>query len=627
MKRIHNIHRAIKKIAVVIPCFNEAASIAQVIKRFPRGELTKGLFHLRVYVVDNNSTDDTANIARQAGATVIQELQKGKGHALRAGFRALASDTDYVVMIDGDDTYSPEEITRMVEPLRSDFCDVVVGSRLGGSIKASAMTTFNRLGNWVFTNAVRTVYRANVTDVLTGYFAWKKQALDGLYPHLQSEGFAIEMEMVTKMARLGDRITSVPISYHPRAGESHLRPVQDGARILKMFLRNLAWKPSPPLAQAVEARPRKIVFVSDGIYPYMKGGKEKRLHEISKHLARMGYDVHIYTMHWWAEAQNTRIEDGVQLHALCKHHSMYHGDRRAIAEGVIFGLACLKLLRVKFDVLDVDHMPFFPILSSWLICRLRGRRLYGTWHEALSHQEWTNYMGPSGVIASVIEHISIGLPHTITAASAHTKEQLAVVHGRAERVALVASGIDTALIQSVEPAATRFDVLYVGRLVKDKNVRTLVRAVHAIAQKDPSVRCGIIGQGIEKPYLERLARQLDVQDNITFMEPFAEAKDVYAFMKAAKVFCLPSTREGFSLVTLEALGCGTPVITVDAPANAARYLVQDGVTGSIVPCTAEALAGAIAHWTALPKKPDTAAEVADYDWRNLAEKQVKVYTA
>ena len=116
-----------------------------------------------------------------------------------------------------------------------------MGSRLGGRIEAAAMTLFNRLGNWFFTNAVRAVYRANVSDVLTGYFAWKKEALDALYPHLQSEGFAIEMEMVTKMARLGHRLTSVPISYHPRGGESNLRPVQDGARILSMFVKNLMW--------------------------------------------------------------------------------------------------------------------------------------------------------------------------------------------------------------------------------------------------------------------------------------------------------------------------------------------------------------------------------------------------
>jgi hypothetical protein len=90
---------------------------------------------------------------------------------------------------------------------------------------------------------VRVFYRANVTDVLTGYFAWKKEVIDELHPYLVSQGFAIEMEMITKMARMGCEVYSVPISYHPRSGETNLRPFYDGYRILKMFFRNLPWRP------------------------------------------------------------------------------------------------------------------------------------------------------------------------------------------------------------------------------------------------------------------------------------------------------------------------------------------------------------------------------------------------
>lgn len=611
-----------KKIAVVIPCYNEAASIAKVIDKLPRAKLTKGLFKLGVYVVDNNSTDNTAHLAKKAGATVIHEPRKGKGHALRAAFAQLPDEIDYVVMLDGDDTYDPEEIMRMIEPLQSNFCDVVVGSRLGGRIQASAMTTLNRLGNWFFTNAVRIVYRANVTDVLTGYFAWKKEALDALYPHLKSEGFAIEMEMVTKMARLKQRLASVPISYHPRDGESNLHPLRDGARILRMFIKNLTWR----VRSRQNAHSRKIVFVSDSIYPYMMGGKEKRLHEISKRLASMGYDVHIYTMHWWKDTKNVKVEDGVTLHALCRYHTMYHGDRRSIKEGVLFGLACFKLMRVHFDVLDVDHMPFFPILSSWVVCKLRRQKFYGTWHEALSPGDWKNYMGRSGSIAAAIERISIRLPHTIIAASQQTKEQLASIHGRVRRVGLVASGIDTHLMSSVRAADIHCDVLYVGRLVKDKNVDVLIRAMSYVTKKDPSARCIIVGKGIEKPFLERLIKRYGLGKNVTLIEPLGEAADVYAYMKAAKVFCSPSVREGFGITSLEALGCGTPVITVDSPANAARHLIQDGQNGSIVPLSPTAAARAIEHWTHQAKKPDIAAQVAEHDWDRLAQKQAEVYT-
>jgi len=623
----------LKKIAAIIPCYNEAASISEVIAKFPYSQLLQHGLQLEVYVIDNNSSDNTAAVAKKAGASMIYEPKKGKGNALRTAFYSLPSDIDYVVMLDGDDTYSSEEILRVVEPLRSDFCDVVVGSRLGGRIQKTAMTRLNRLGNKIFTAGVRLLYGANVTDVLTGYFAWKKSALDDLRPHVTSPGFAIEMEMITKMARLGQRMVSVPISYHPRSGESNLHPFRDGLRISSMLLKNLAWRPQQtkvvhdlPQATKHVFAPRRIVFVSDTVYPYMMGGKEKRLHEISKRLADMGHDVHIYTMHWWEDPGTTRTESGVHLHAICHYHEMYKGDRRTIKEGILFGLACFKLFWVKFDVLDVDHMPFFPILSAWIVCALRRRKLYATWHEALSHQDWVSYMGPKGLIAAFIERICIGLPHRITAASAHTKELLETIHGRVKRVELVASGIDTSLLQTVQSFSAQCDVLYVGRLVKDKNVDILISAIAIAIRSDPHLKCIIIGQGAEKSRLKRRVAQKKLQRNITFLDPLPEAADVYAFMKSAKVFCSASSREGFGITILEALGCGTPVITTNSSANAARHLVHDGQNGSIVPPNPQAIADAIAYWTGTTQKHDIAAYVTEYDWDQLAQKQARVYT-
>ncbi|HEX6462477.1 MAG TPA: glycosyltransferase [Candidatus Saccharimonadales bacterium] len=613
-----------KKIAIVIPCYNEAKSIAHVIERFSRAQLNRRHLQCYFYVVDNNSTDDTAHQAKQAGAQVISESRKGKGFALRAGFRAVAADIDFVVMLDGDDTYSPEEVVRMIEPLQNDFCDVVVGSRLGGRIQTAAMPPFNRFGNWLFTNAVRVLYRANVTDVLSGYFAWKKETLDSLYPHLKSEGFAIEMEMITKMARMGHRLTSVPISYHPRAGDSHLRPIHDGVRILKMLLKNLAWSPGR-LPVTLPARPRKIVFVSDSVYPYMKGGKEKRLYEISQRLADMGFEVHIYTMKWW-KGKGPIMQKKVTLHAICRHYQLYKGNRRSIKQAIFFGLACFKLLSVKLDVLDVDHMPFFPIISSWIVCRLRLRKFYGTWHEALSREEWAGYMGRGSSVASAIERLSIKLPHTITAASAHTKKALATLHGRVEDVALVASGIDSRRLLAIQPAAVRCDVLFVGRLVKDKNVNKLIEAIRYINKDIPEIQCIVIGAGPEKERLAQLVEKRELRKNVVFLEPTFSADEIYAYMKAAKVFCLPSIREGFSLVTVEALGCGTPVVTSDAPANAAKQLVQDGQNGSIVSCEPAELAKALLYWVKLPQKPEVSQTVANFDWDTLARQQAEVYT-
>jgi len=235
-----------KKIVVLIPCRNEASGIGEVLANLPRKRLLAAGFDVRAIVINNASTDDTARIARDAGALVLTENNPGKGNAMRFGFASIPRDTDYVVMIDGDNTYHSEEILRMVEPLEAHIADVVLGSRLAGHISDDAMTLFNRAGNWMFSHLVRLFYRVNVTDVLTGYYAWTREALERLSPHLTSDGFSIEMEMITKMAKLREEIISVPITYSGRSGDSNLRPVRDGFRILFVFLRNLTWKPYTP---------------------------------------------------------------------------------------------------------------------------------------------------------------------------------------------------------------------------------------------------------------------------------------------------------------------------------------------------------------------------------------------
>jgi len=236
-----------KHITALIPCYNEAQGIASVIESFPTQRLSLYGYKVSILVIDNNSTDNTADVARAHGAAVVHEAKKGKGNAMRRGFQAITPDTDYIVMLDGDNTYRPEEMLRLIELIDSGFCSVVLGSRLGGRTAKGSMNSISRAGNWLFSHLVRVLYRANVTDVLTGYFAWKREALEKLHPHLTSEGFAIEMEMVTKMARLGEEIYCVPITYNPRIGRSHLRPFYDGSRILWMLTKNLFWSPRPDL--------------------------------------------------------------------------------------------------------------------------------------------------------------------------------------------------------------------------------------------------------------------------------------------------------------------------------------------------------------------------------------------
>lgn len=232
----------LKKITIVIPCRNEEKGVGKVIDGIPKEKLKKLGYKTEILVIDNNSIDKTSIVARKKGARVIFEEKPGKGNALRTGFRNVGKDTDFVVMLDGDDTYKGYEIQRMVEPLDSGFCDVIVGSRLEGKMNHNSMSFSHRLANWFFTFIVRQFYGANVTDVCTGYFAWRRKVITKLNGYIKSRGFAIEAEMITKMARLGHKVYSVPVTYDPRYGESKLAPIGDGLRITWMLFKNIGWR-------------------------------------------------------------------------------------------------------------------------------------------------------------------------------------------------------------------------------------------------------------------------------------------------------------------------------------------------------------------------------------------------
>ncbi len=232
-----------KKITVVIPCYNEEKGLGKVIKDIPKKKLKELGYNVEVLVVDNNSSDNTHMVAVNNGTKVIFEGKQGKGNAMKTGFNNVSKDTDYVVMLDGDDTYKSYEIPRMIEPLESGFCDVIIGSRLEGKTNGNSMSVSHRLANWFFTFMTRHFYGANVTDTCTGFFAWKREVIDNLNGHIKSPGFAIESEMITKMAKMGYKIYSVPITYDKREGDSKLRPISDGLKITSMLIKNIWWKP------------------------------------------------------------------------------------------------------------------------------------------------------------------------------------------------------------------------------------------------------------------------------------------------------------------------------------------------------------------------------------------------
>jgi len=212
------------RIAVVIPCHDEAGSIGKVVTDF-RASLPEA----EILVVDNASSDATAQIAAAAGARGIAEPRPGKGFALLTGFRA-ARGADFVVMVDGDDTYPAEEARRMVEAAQGG-ADMVIGTRLAGA-ETGAFRAGHSLGNRLFIALVRALFGVRTQDLFSGYRVLTRRFL--ATAPLVARGFEVEAELSLQAATQRFRTLEVPIRYRARAegSTSKLQTYRDGVRIM-----------------------------------------------------------------------------------------------------------------------------------------------------------------------------------------------------------------------------------------------------------------------------------------------------------------------------------------------------------------------------------------------------------
>jgi len=219
----------VEQVAFVIPTYNEARSIGLVIDRIPVSDLQAEGFESCIYVVDGRSVDDTIDIATKKGAQIIIEKRKGKGVALQTAFKSISA--DYVIVSDGDDTYPLDVAPEMVSLLQT--FDVVIGSRLQGSIEPGAMTQLNVVGNTLLTILGQLLFKARVSDMCTGLWGYRGDAMRRL--ELSAQGFEIEADMFAECTLKGFSMTELPINYYKRSDRAKLSSIKDGLKI-GMFL-------------------------------------------------------------------------------------------------------------------------------------------------------------------------------------------------------------------------------------------------------------------------------------------------------------------------------------------------------------------------------------------------------
>ena len=218
-----------EKIAVLIPCYNEEKTIKKVVR-----DWKKELPEATIYVYNNNSTDRTAEIAKEAGAVVRDEYQQGKGNVIRRMFREI--DAQCYVMIDGDDTYPAEFGREMVDKVLERKVDMVVGDRLSSTYFEQNKRPFHNFGNSLVRGTINRLFRSNIRDIMTGYRAFSYQFVK-TFPVL-SKGFEIETEMSIHAVDKNMLVENVIIDYRdrPDGSESKLNTYSDGAKVLKTIM-------------------------------------------------------------------------------------------------------------------------------------------------------------------------------------------------------------------------------------------------------------------------------------------------------------------------------------------------------------------------------------------------------
>ena len=214
-----------KKVAVLIPCYNEELTVEKTVSDFKRV-----LPNADIYVYNNNSKDRTKELALKAGAIVKDEYRQGKGAVVRSMFRDI--DADVYIMVDGDDTYPAEEVEGLITPVLEGKADMVIGDRLSSTYYTENKRPFHNFGNSLVKGLINFLFKSNLNDIMTGYRSFSKKFVKCM--PVMSDGFQIETEMTIFALTNNMQVVNVPITYRdrPEGSESKLNTFADGFKVL-----------------------------------------------------------------------------------------------------------------------------------------------------------------------------------------------------------------------------------------------------------------------------------------------------------------------------------------------------------------------------------------------------------
>ena len=338
----------------------------------------------------------------------------------------------------------------------------------------------------------------------------------------------------------------------------------------------------------------RVCIVYDCLFPYTIGGAERWYRNLAEWVASRGHEVTFLTRRQWDPGAEPAIP-GVRVVVVAPSSDLYADGRRRIAPPLAFGLGVLvHLLRhgSRYDVVHTASFPYFSLLAAGWAARVRRFRLLVDWHEVWTRAYWRAYLGPlGGEIGWRVQELCLRVP------------QVAFCFSRLHAGRLSAAGLEPVVLEGQyagpagggEPAPAEPVVVFAGRHIPEKRVRAVVPAV-ALAQKElPGLHAVVYGDGPERDEVLRQIAGAGLEEVVS-APGFVEAERLERSLETALCLLLPSSREGYGLVVLEAAARGTPTILVRGADNAATELVEEGVNGFVAPSASAAdLAAKIAE--------------------------------
>jgi len=338
----------------------------------------------------------------------------------------------------------------------------------------------------------------------------------------------------------------------------------------------------------------RVCIVYDCLFPHTVGGAERWYRALAERLAADGHEVTYLTLRQWERGEGPGVP-GVRVRIVGPRMALYDAPgHRRILPPLVFGAGVLwHLLRHgrRYDVVHTCAFPYFSLLAAALARRAGGYRVVVDWFEVWSPQYWREYLGRLGAIGVLVQRLCVRVRQRAFCFSRLYATRLRAEGLRGE-ITMLAGAYEGPLEPSA-PVPPEPLIVFAGRHIPEKRVSAIPPAIAALRERLPDVRATIFGDGPERDVTRREIERLGLSEVIS-LPGFVATEQVDAGIARAMCLLLPSRREGYGLVVVEAAAHGTPSVVVAGPDNAAVELVQDGINGVVAPdASPQALAAAI----------------------------------